>query len=123
MDAELHGLSSVDLPEGPPQMPEDPRDCWVPIEADIGVKGESGADIFTFYVCTPGRLARTLGQVPHQFGRHLLVVERFDWSVVEAAIRELIADLSASSWDELAEKIGRYGLWEFEDYVEAEKAE
>ena len=122
MDAELHGLSSVDLPAGPPQLPEDPLDCWVPVEADMGVRGEPGTDSFTFYVCTPIRLARTLGKMPHQFGRHLLIVERFDWSVLDTAIRQLIGDLSADTWNELASKIGRYGLWEFEDYVEAEKA-
>lgn len=123
MKAELDGLSSVDLPSGPPQMPEDPLDCWIPIEANIGVRGESGADIFTFYVCTPTRLSSTLRLMPHQFGRHLLVVERFDWSVVEVAIRALLGSLSADSWDDLATKIGRYGLWEFEDYVEEGEAE
>lgn len=120
MEASLQGLFSVDLPKGPSQMPENPFDCWIPVEAEIGVRGEAGADTFTFYVCTPNRLARSVQRTPYQFGRHLLIVEKFDWSVVESAIQSLLETLTADSWGDLAIRIGRYGHWEYEDYVEYE---
>ena len=122
MKARLDGIYSIDLPGGPPELPPDPEDCWLVVQADIGLEAGEGADTFTFYICTPKRLKKVLQVEPCQVGRHLLIVEKFDWSVVDAAIRQMIGDLSADSWDELAAKIGRYGLWEFEDYVEAEEA-
>lgn len=92
-------------------------------QADAGVKIEEGADTFTFYVCTPTRLKKVLQVEPCRVGRHLLIVQHFDWAVVEASIRNLIGNLTGESWKELAAKVGRYGLWEFEDYTEAKKLE
>lgn len=122
MRARLDGIYSIDLPGGPPELPPDPEDCWLVVQADIGLEAGEAVDTFTFYVCTPKRLEKVLQVEPCQVGRHLLIVGRFDWAVVEASIRGLVDDLRGESWEELAAKIGRYGLWEFEDYVEAEEA-
>ena len=51
MKAYLDSFFSGDLPSGQ-ELPEDPENCWIVIQADIGSYGESGADTFTFYVCT-----------------------------------------------------------------------
>ena len=123
MKARLEGIYSVDLPSGPPGLPADPRDCWLVVQAEIGPETGQGTDTFTFYVCTPERLQRLLQVAPCQTGRHLLIVEQFDWAVIDLVIRDLLGSLSAQSWEQLAAKIGRYGLWEFEDYVDAEDAE
>lgn len=118
MKAFLDGIFSIDLPNGPPQLPEDPSNCWIVVQADIGVIGGSGADTFTFNVCTLKKLQHILNQEEYQLGRHLVLVEEFDWEVIERAIKNLLAPLQADDWESLATKIGRFGEWEFEDYVE-----
>ena len=119
MKARLEGIYSIDLPDGPPRLPEDPSDCWIVVQADIGPVGTDGADTFTFYVCTLKRLQRALKSEAWQFGRHSLIVERFDWDIVESAIRRMVDDQEAADWDALAAKLGQYGQWEFADYIEA----
>jgi len=46
----------------------------------------------------------------------LLIVPRFDWDLVEEAIRAICDQARGETWEEVASMIGRYGLWEFEDY-------
>ena len=118
MRARVDGIYSLDLPQGKPALPDDLNCCWVVVQADIGPAEASGSETFTFYVCTPRRLQQVLEKVGSQLGRHLIVVERFDWDVLKGAIRDVIANLEAESWDELAQLVGRHGLWEFEDYSE-----
>ncbi len=118
MKARLDGIYSIDLPEGPPQLPGDSSNCWIVVQADIGPVGRSGADTFTFYVCTHKRMEQILESEGWQFGRHLLIVERFDWKVVEAAIRRLVEDHEEADWNALAAKLGQYGQWEFADHVD-----
>ena len=116
--AKIDGLFSVDLPDPSTDFPEDPEDCWIIVMADIGLEGSPGADEFTFYVCTPKRLSKVVQHEGFQFGRHLLIVERFDWDTVERAIARICEEATGDTWEQVAKKIGRYGQWEFEDYQE-----
>ena len=116
MKAYLEGIYSIDLPSGPPEMPSNPYDCWIVIQAEIGVEGHSGADTFTFYVCTVKKLRDILSMDNVEFGRHLILVENFDWAIVENAIKGILDELEADTWDQLAAKIHEYGEWEFNDY-------
>ena len=117
MKAYLNGsIYSIDLPSGPPEMPKDPYDCWIVIQADIGVAGKEGADIFTFYVCTAKRVNSILQNEDFLLGHHLILVEKFDWQVVENAIKNILNNLEANTWEQLAIKLNEYGGWEFSDY-------
>jgi hypothetical protein len=49
-------------------------------------------------------------------GRHFLFADVIDRPRVEEFIRDRLRRLEAPTWNELAQKIGRLGLWEFEDY-------
>ena len=114
----LKGLSSPALSPGPPKIPENPLDFWVNLWAHIGFKGNNAADDFVFYVCSPSRLATVVQVEGPQFGRHLLIVERFDWDEIEAEIQSLLEGIEGDDWESVAQQIGRYGYWEFEDYQE-----
>ena len=115
MKPRLVHLYSVDVSG---ELPADPTDCWVVVQAEIGLEGEEGADLFTFYVCTVTKLRAVLRAEGCLVGRHLLLLERFDWERVERAITRIIDKTEGDTWEEIAGKIGRFGLWEFEDYVE-----
>lgn len=114
--AELKGLWSIDLPQGPPELPVDPENCWVNISADIGTVGDPGADEFSFIVTTPKFLATEIHGSDYRLGRELIIVEAFRWEVIEKAIERLVHTFSGETWEELATKLGRYAYWEFEDY-------
>ncbi|MHB2020411.1 MAG: Imm8 family immunity protein [Candidatus Xenobia bacterium] len=118
MKAELKSLGSIQLDRG--ELPSDPEDCAIRMTAAVGELGDEAADNFDFTVVTPRSLARELSEGPHYLlGRHLVIVERFDWDLVEAAIRSVVEREEAPTWEELAARIGRHGEWEYEDYQEA----
>ncbi|GAA3529778.1 hypothetical protein GCM10022419_005870 [Nonomuraea rosea] len=82
----------------------------------VGPQGEPGEERFQLIVCTPSALAEQLRQRPFLIGRHWLFVAEFHPDEVTEWLRDRIAVLEARTWNELAEKIGRIGEWEFEDY-------
>lgn len=96
--------------------PDDPADFGLAITASIGPKNDIGEELFVFLVCTPTWLAREVEQTSHVWGRHLLIVSRWDLGLVESAIERLCAAATGDDWSSLTAKIGRYGHWEFEDY-------
>lgn len=83
----------------------------------VGPHDSPGEEFFDVLVCTPLWLASEIDKHGPQIGRHHLVVGHLDMPKAIAFLRERIEHrTSASTWHELAEKIGRIGLWEFEDY-------
>jgi len=48
-----------------------------------------------------------------------LIVESFDFDFVSQYLRNAIESLDEPTWERLANKIGRIGKWEFEDYQAA----
>lgn len=110
------GLYSPDLNLGPPQLPEDPEDCWIVMYADLGLEREEGADTFTFYVCTPRRLNVFVSEHGYELGRGLIIVKEFDWSTVRVAIDRICMACAGPSWEEIVDKLSRYGIWDYEDY-------
>lgn len=118
MKARLKGISSIDLPGGAPELPADPTNCWIVVQADIGAADGDAADEFTFYVCTPAKLMSVFEQEEYVFGKHLLIVPRFDWQVVEMAISTICEQVDGETWEELAEELHVYGGWEFHRYAD-----
>jgi hypothetical protein len=80
--------------------------------------GGQGGETFHLTVCTPDGLTDLLARDGVVIGRHFLFVPVLDTDRVEAVIRDRLRRLDGDSWKALAEKIGRIGYWEFEDYTE-----
>ena len=109
---ELKSLISIDLPDG--KMPADTEDCAIFCEAEIGIKGEEGAEIFSFTVVTPKFLAHQTG---YRWGRGYLLVNFFSWEVVKEALNKLITRCNQESdWPEVAHELNKELIWEFEYY-------
>ena len=118
MRAEVKRWMSFDLPDAQ-SVPPDPEDGCVGMEADIGPVGEEGAKTFSFQVCTPKGLAGRVdgdGAGRPYWGRGTLIVPRFDWDLVEAALMQYVRSVSGADWSEVATKLNRFMYWEFEDY-------
>jgi len=110
------GLYSFDIAEGPPALPDCPNDCWVNVIADVGHEHAVGGDMFLFSICTVTRLKNIIERDSSIFLSKVIIVERFDWKVIEDAIKGILDKLEADTWEQLAAKINEYGEWEFHDY-------
>lgn len=114
MKAKLDGIYSPDLPSGYGELPDDPRDCWVVIHADIGTDCGLGMDCFTLYVTTPIFLERSIRVDLFQTGRGLLIVNEFDWGVVEDAISSVCLEIEAETWQAIVSQLSMSFLYEYE---------
>jgi hypothetical protein len=107
----IRSLSSPDLPSH--DLPADPHDCAILVEAEIGALGGSGADVFAFQVVTPQYLMRDA--LP-RWGRGLLIVDRFSWDVVESVLNKLLMHTTRAHWAEVAAELNKELHWEFDNY-------
>lgn len=114
--AELKEFQSPDLADLEGSQPEDPTNFGLLIQAQIGPAGDDAADTFSLVVCTPSWLAAELRQRPHIWGIHLLAVPKYDYQVIHAALLELCGNVEAGDWDDVADYLARYAMWEFEDF-------
>lgn len=119
MEAELRRLHSPDAPDVEHYVPIDADDFGLLLQAIIGPKDQIGEESFDFIVCTPNWLQKQVRDRGYLMGRHHLIVSRYDFDLIRDAIRTLCSETKGSDWDAIAEYLGRYGKWEFEDYRES----
>lgn len=105
----------VDLPSF---RPVDPQGVGVLVQMMVGPRDQEGEESFDVVVCTPRWLGEWVRQHGPALGRHHLVIERWDWSLTEMLLVQLVENEEEDDWPRLASKIGRIGKWEFEDYKE-----
>jgi hypothetical protein len=117
MKAKLDGIWSSVLADGK-SLPENPENFWVDIVAEIGVKGESVADMFNFQVCSPEWLNDASNHNNYIMEKNMIVMKKFDWDSVENIIQSFLDKLEEETWQALAQEIDRYGDWEFHKYKE-----
>ena len=113
MFPELKRLTSPDLEHG--TLPPNPKDCLVFLEAEIGSGEMEAADIFGFTVVTPKAVAKCRGR---HWGRGYLLLPEFTWEEVEQALSRLLAQCVGPSWQEIAWRLNKELLWEFDGYRE-----
>jgi len=85
----------------------------------VGPVGERGEESFDVVVCTPQWLIETLGDEDLLVGRHHLIVKEYSFARIEQFIRDYVNNSSGNTWEEIGERVGRLGKWEFEDYRES----
>jgi hypothetical protein len=109
----LHSPNVFDLKNYAPQEGEP---VGLLIQAMIGPHNGSGEESFDFVVCTPEWLASQMPESGYTFGRHHLVVRRYDYATIWSAIEDLCNQATGQNWHSVAAFLNRYGKWEFEDY-------
>ncbi|TFZ54494.1 hypothetical protein E4V01_25120 [Methylorubrum sp. Q1] len=87
------------------------------IQAMYGIHGQEGDESFDILVCNPSWIELEANNGIFS-GRHYLITTRFDIDVIKKFLIDIALNCAASSWQEAAERLGRYGKWEFEDYIE-----
>ena len=101
--------------------PDDEECFYVFLTIGIGVKGEEGADNYDIMVCTPSWLNNQLYEGHAKWGRHKLIMKKFDPDLIRKEVNKKILEISerfdCDDGVTFSEKMSRYAHWEFEDYV------
>jgi len=117
MRAKLRDLHSPDAPTGlESYAPASARSFSLLVQATIGTEGSTAADLFDFLVVGPDWFAENPSGKGFRWGRHYLVVDRWDYEVVRRAIADLCVHTEAQDWSEVAMRLASYGDWEFDGY-------
>ncbi|WP_040598631.1 immunity 8 family protein [Patulibacter medicamentivorans] len=117
MKAVIRSLMSVDVDDLPSWAPEDDR--WsLGLRILAGPDDGPGEESFDLTVCSLSWMTDQVRKDGVFAGRHHLIVEWYDWPLIEAHVRRRVATCEGADWAEVAAKIGRFAYWEFEDYVE-----
>jgi len=111
----IHSPDVVDLRKYDP----DPRDDFsLLVQIIAGPAGLDGEESFGIEVVTPKRLASRVAESGPFCGRHLLVVNAFDYDTIADWIQRVVESCEGENWIAVAEQLARFGHWEFEDYTD-----
>lgn len=116
MRAVLKGFSLDPEPSG---LSDDPADFMLLARLIVGPPASPGEESVDAIVCTPEWLATACRQAGGIFdARHHVVVtyDEFDQRALLAWFSSRVQAVEGDSWPEVGERLGRLGLWEFEDY-------
>ena len=118
MNAVLKKVLSPDINDLSTFIPDAPESFCFLLQAYAGPKGTEGEESFDIQVCTPKWLIQNYEQEDIIIGRHLLIVFNYNYDRIFQRVKRYIESCNGDTWSEVAEKIGRIGKWEFEDYAE-----
>lgn len=103
-------------------IPEEPDMFAFGLHFLAGADGEEGYDAFEVFVVSPKWLL--LNSKEDIFmGRHMLIMHKYHYQTLRKFIVSYVESCTGETWQEVAEKIGRLGKWEFEDYQEPESSD
>lgn len=86
------------------------------LRAEIGAKGEKGAEAFEFDVYSPEWLENELESFPILPGGPRLIAKRFDPVVIEEYVRKRLLHATGPDWQTIATKLAQWSRWEFDNY-------
>ncbi len=94
----ISSMWSPDLVEPSTGSPENPSSFRLFVQMNLSVEGAKGAETFSMFVCSPDRVTTTFGG----FVTQTLVMERFDWALVRAAVQRVLRVVdSVDNWDDV----------------------
>ncbi len=113
-------LKFLDFEPDPSTLWGDPAEFCFGARMIVGPLHDRGEESFDITVCTPEWLAAKCHEQGGLYNpRHHLVVslEGFDQRTLRAWLEARVREAEAPTWREVAERLGRLGYWEFEDYT------
>jgi len=96
----IKSIFCIDYP-GPGELPPDPYNAYGDVRVDIGYENEVGVSNYAFDVYTPTKLDSSIKGRDQKclFGRHMLIVEKFDYDIIEKAIETIIDEIEEYGHD------------------------
>jgi immunity protein 8 of polymorphic toxin system len=94
--------------------PDDPENFSFLLQALVGPADSAGEESLQFTVTTLRALEETVQANGVIFGRSLVIVDGPNVPHILTSVRRAIERLEAPSWELLAQKLARLGVYEFE---------
>lgn len=116
MRAQVRGMHSPDVDDLDAFTPDDVYDIDVFIQILAGPADSQGEESFNVQVVTPKAVAKSVAANGPLVSRHHLIVAEWDWPKIREFLTNSFEREQAPTWQELAQRLGRIGHWEFEDY-------
>lgn len=82
----------------------------------IGPENQDGAHEYSLTVCSPRYLSHIADRDGPIWGRHILILNRFNAEEIISSINKIIINCSRPTFEESSLLLARYFLWEYEDY-------
>lgn len=86
---------------------DDPANVGYLIQMMVGPADGPGEESFEVVVCTTAWLERRVVQDGPTLGRHLLIVDAFDWPRVRFFLNKTVEASEGRDWADVANKVGR----------------
>ncbi len=112
LQGDLKRLHSPDLADLAGACPQDPANFRICVRAAVGVVGQEAADQFDFQVCTPAWLVDHVTEPLS--ARGYLIVPRYDYAPLHAAIARLCAGTTGPDWQTIAARLNLAAHWEYD---------
>ena len=96
--------------------PESQAEVFTTLTMEIGWQGREGTNLFHVVLATPESLRKFRDDFVLVRNR-TLVVQRYDFSKLVAALKSIVEESTRASWEDSCEVLSRYFYWEYEDFV------
>lgn len=96
--------------------PDDEKNFGIWLTVQIGPDDQEGGHLFQILVCTPDWIKDKYYFQRAVWGRHMLIVFEYDKDLIVKEISNYVDGCSGTDFWDLAQKLSRIGVWEFEDY-------
>lgn len=116
MKAELKSIHSPDI-DIRNYWPENPESFHFLLQVMIGPEGEDSSESFDFEVFSPIWIQNNIRHDDMLYGLHKIILTTYDIPLLENRLRHLCSRTMGETWHEIAQKLSRYGRWEYEGYV------
>jgi hypothetical protein len=116
MKAVLRGLHSPDVPDLGQYVPTIPDEFGFLLQIFAGPDDGDGEESFDVLVCTPAWLCNHHARTDIVIGRHHMILFEYNYPRLVDFVTQYVNTCEGPAWEDVAEKLGRLGKWEFEDY-------
>ena len=116
MKVKVKSIMSPDIPDFKNYYPGDEMSFSFLVQLVVGVEGKDGGDVFSVEVCTPKWLLDNYKENDIIFPRGKVIVLKYDIEKILERITTYCESSTGKTWAEIANRISRFALWEFEDY-------
>ncbi|MFF2372013.1 Imm8 family immunity protein [Agromyces sp. NPDC058110] len=112
-------LRNLAFEPDPASLAAEPTEFRLHTRLTVGPADGPGEESFDITVCTPEWLARACSATGGIYdARHHVIVnlDEFDKRALHDWLLLRVERVKGDNWAEIAERLGRLGAWEFEDY-------
>ncbi len=118
MKIELKRLHSPDIIDLKSFKPEEENNFSFLLQFFVGIEDEEGEETFSLEVCSPAWIEDNYDIDDVLIGRHHIIIQQYNYDKLLKFIVGLIDKCPGDNWNDITNKLSRFGLYEFEDYIE-----